>query len=573
MGIAGRLCAVAVCFGLVGPLVLATASPVEAKLSDVEFDLLKARLAGALKQGDFESALEMIGEIKRSGRPTSPTLIYFEGFSLQNLGRLAEAEAAYRGYLDTAGSSGAYYQKALERIVETEGRIAEAMASYKALLDRAPYDDVRQQLDALEVALGARVAPLRAEWERADAERRREAEEQVARAAAEKQRLSELAWEKTVTMLDATEQRFSGIAVSSDGSTIAVVGQAKDKACNGLDDGWILMLDAEGELRSNGTTCQHRDGFPFDTVFHDVTPDPNSGFLVVGTSHRGEKHSGSLFHITPESVLDSWNVYLRDPNSSEYSVLNGVTTTRSGHIVIAGTVMGLGFGSDRTDGDILFHDTNSRLWTARSRWEGDASYDSQFFSAAELTDGGLVAVGLLEESDIFGYYNLSGVVRIVDSSGNHRSGFNLRESDSQLRSVAPDKNGRAMAVGNLIMEDERAAGLIIQIGAQGEDLVIWRKYYPDEAVRFTDILQVDDGFVVIGEAEAAGAGRQGWIGKIDAQGQLLWSETHGGPGDDSFVSVAHLPGSDSFVVAGRKDGSQGWVLRLNAQGELKENLL
>jgi len=95
-------------------------------MSDIDFDLLSARMAKALKDGEFEKALPMIAEIKASGRDYTPSLIYFEGFALENLGRLQEAEATYRAYMERAGKSGAYYNKALSRIVELENRIAEA---------------------------------------------------------------------------------------------------------------------------------------------------------------------------------------------------------------------------------------------------------------------------------------------------------------------------------------------------------------------------------------------------------------------------------------------------------------
>ncbi len=115
-----------------------TATPSVAQMSELEFDLLSARMAKALKDGEFEKALPMIEQIKGSGRDYTPSLIYFEGFALENLGRFAEAEATYRDYVTRAGKSGAYYNKALTRIIDLEDRrAADAARAVEAAAEEA----------------------------------------------------------------------------------------------------------------------------------------------------------------------------------------------------------------------------------------------------------------------------------------------------------------------------------------------------------------------------------------------------------------------------------------------------
>lgn len=160
-----------------------------AQMSEVDFDLLSARMAKALKDGEFEKALPMIEQIKSSGRDYTPSLIYFEGFALENLGRLAEAEATYRSYLERAGKSGAYYNKALARVVEIEDKLEKKMARYWDLQNVENTDAVKAEMAQLEAALGERAAPIKAAREEAEAaalvEQTRKAEEEAARKAVE----------------------------------------------------------------------------------------------------------------------------------------------------------------------------------------------------------------------------------------------------------------------------------------------------------------------------------------------------------------------------------------------------
>jgi formylglycine-generating enzyme required for sulfatase activity len=109
-------------FCALGLVILVAATPVSAQMSEVDFDLLSAKMAKALKEGDYEKALPLINQIKNSGRDYTPSLIYFEGLALENIGQLEAAEVTYRAYMERAGKSGAYYTKALNRIIEIEDK-------------------------------------------------------------------------------------------------------------------------------------------------------------------------------------------------------------------------------------------------------------------------------------------------------------------------------------------------------------------------------------------------------------------------------------------------------------------
>lgn len=85
---------------------------------------------------------------------------------------------------------------------------------------------------------------------------------------------------------------------------------------------------------------------------------------------------------------------------------------------------------------------------------------------------------------------------------------------------------------------------------------------------FADIAPTDDGgYILAGETESDGSGIDGWVMKVDGNGEQEWTRTFSGPGTDRFYSVATT--DDGYVVAGRtdRDGTpMGWILELGADG-------
>jgi len=139
-------------------------SKAETTLSQVEYDLLKARLGDQLKKLKFERALDSISRIKRSGYKYSPTLIYFEGYAFKQLGKLTDAKSAFLGYLDSAGSKGKYYQKSLQNIVDIDDRLDGKLQQYTEHLATPGVDVNSPESISLEKALGDKAIPVRQEY-------------------------------------------------------------------------------------------------------------------------------------------------------------------------------------------------------------------------------------------------------------------------------------------------------------------------------------------------------------------------------------------------------------------------
>lgn len=104
--------------------------------------------------------------------------------------------------------------------------------------------------------------------------------------------------------------------------------------------------------------------------------------------------------------------------------------------------------------------------------------------------------------------------------------------------------------------------------------LLWQKNYgsPGED-RMNALAQTfDGGYLLSGYTTTGGSGKKdGWLLRVDAQGDTLWQKTAGGPQDDVLNDV--LQTADGGVAAAgsiqTKTGTQMWIYRTYADGQLR----
>src|SRR5690606_15536786 len=96
---------------------------------------------------------------------------------------------------------------------------------------------------------------------------------------------------------------------------------------------------------------------------------------------------------------------------------------------------------------------------------------------------------------------------------------------------------------------------------------------------FGDVLEVDDGFLLVGYTRSFGSGMSDyWVVKIDQFGTMQWQNFYGGPAQDDGYKVAQLL-DGSFVLAGLSTSYNGdvtfnygmsdfWIVRFDTAGSL-----
>lgn len=116
---------------------------------------------------------------------------------------------------------------------------------------------------------------------------------------------------------------------------------------------------------------------------------------------------------------------------------------------------------------------------------------------------------------------------------------------------------------------------LIHISSFAGDVLEWQKQfggiYEDRAVAVMPTS--DGGSIVVGSTESSGAGgKDGWVIRLGASGDILFEKTFGGVKNDYLCSVAE-DYDGGFVTCGQKQNEQSgyldtWVIRFDKTGKL-----
>jgi len=115
-------------------------------------------------------------------------------------------------------------------------------------------------------------------------------------------------------------------------------------------------------------------------------------------------------------------------------------------------------------------------------------------------------------------------------------------------------------------------GWVVKIDAQGNTL--WtRQFGGNGADLLTSVILQEDYYVAVGSKYVFPQARQAWVLEMDSHGNLVWEKTLGGNQDDSGVGIVAAPDGGFFVIGqtksfGTRDGkSDVWLIRLSASGD------
>ncbi len=148
------------------------------------------------------------------------------------------------------------------------------------------------------------------------------------------------------------------------------------------------------------------------------------------------------------------------------------------------------------------------------------------------------------------------------------------EGAEEVEGLAATQDGGLVMAGiSDSFADENGDAWVLKVGGEGQTL--WQYTYGgDEEDALVDIQQTPDGgWIAAGWTQSFGVEQTDmWVVRLDQEGQPLWAKTYGGPGIEQAWSVA-LTGDGGYLIAGGTTSfghgdADYWVLRLDAQGEI-----
>lgn len=240
-------------------------------------------------------------------------------------------------------------------------------------------------------------------------------------------------------------------------------------------------------------------------------------------------------------------------------------TSDGGYIIVGETSS---FGGGAIDVYLVKTDGNGdTLWT---RAIGDTGYDMGY-SVEQTSDGGYIVAGVTTSfgagrRDIY----LVKTGANGDTSWTKTCGDRNDDSGSLVRQTM---NGEYLLVGTTYSFGNGAADVyFLRIDVNGD--TVWTKTYggTDSEAGWWFQKTSDGGYVIVGQTMSFGSGdKDVYLVKTDENGEALWTRAYGGPGDDRGYWVGQTP-DEGYLVAGwtTSFGAGGldiYVIKTDANGD------
>lgn len=312
-------------------------------------------------------------------------------------------------------------------------------------------------------------------------------------------------------------------------------------------DGWSKTYGGNGE-----------------DVLTDLVQSSDGGYALAGASNSsGTGRITAWLVKTDASGNAKWNQTYGGPSIDDLAL--ALVQTSDGGYALAGATNYSGIGIDN-------------FWLAKTDAYGNTLWNKTY---GRTNDD--VAWALVQSSD--GGYALAGA---TNSSSSGNSDFWLVKTDAYGNVEWNNTYGGPDwdAANSLVQTSDlgyAVAGLTYSFGAGGSDAwlvktdangnVEWNKTYGGQGddVASALIRTSDGGYALAGITNSSGAGSQDfWLVKTDASGNLQWSKTYGGSGDDEASALIQtsdrgyaLVGYTTSFGAGSEDF---WLVRTDENG-------
>jgi hypothetical protein len=239
-------------------------------------------------------------------------------------------------------------------------------------------------------------------------------------------------------------------------------------------------------------------------------------------------------------------------------------TADGGYVVTGGT---RSFGVGDYDFWVMKLDSNGAItWQKTYGGEG---YDYAT-SIQQTADGGYIVAGKTES---FGSDNCDVWVLKLDSAGvvTWQKRYGGAEVDT-AQSIQQTADGGYIVAGyTFSFGSGDNDGWILKLDGDGN--VTWQKTYGNVNVDWIYSIQqtADGGYIVAGEARPFGSGGyHGWILKLDGDGNVTWQKAYGTGSPHSTFAIRQTPDNGYIVTGGAYTSGTGstdvWVMKLDSTG-------
>jgi hypothetical protein len=312
-----------------------------------------------------------------------------------------------------------------------------------------------------------------------------------------------------------------------------IVGETESYGAGGV---YLIKVDANGNMQWSKTF-----GGSVGEWGSSVQQTSDGGYIIVGwtTSFGAGWADVYLIKVDANGNMQ-WSKTFGGPEDEwGFSVQQ---TSDGGYIIVGSTVS---FGAGWADVYLIKVDANgNRQW---SKTFGGGSWDVGY-SVQQTSDGGYIIVG---ETKSFGAGEADVYLIKVDANGNMQwsKTFGGRGDDWGY-SVQQTRDGGYIIVGGTMSFGAGEADVyLIKVDANGNRQ--WSKTFggPEDEWGYSVQQTSDGGYIIVGFTESFGAGWSDvYLIKVDANGNMQWSKTFGGPENEWGYSVQQTRDGGYIIV-------------------------
>ncbi|WP_461867211.1 NHL repeat-containing protein [Thermococcus sp.] len=368
------------------------------------------------------------------------------------------------------------------------------------------------------------------------------------------------------------------IALIPDGSiVIGGIYNASDFYLRHRDgDAALLKLPGNGNI-SGCSICRYTNAKIYSVYSEVRTPKINvdvTGFLETSTSNLSTTASlgkviktnvtASIVNVTVQAQCRDSDKWARTYGKFWSSKISDMKVSPDGSIIAVGSMI-----SSRDGVVMKISSSGDIIW-----WKTYGGIENDDATGVALTpNGDIIVVGYTNNTKTNGY---DVWVLRLDENGNIKWQKTFGgDGDDKAHAVALTPNGDIIVAGYTNSFGAGGYdGWILRLDGEGN--IKWQKTYggngSDEVS--TIVLASNGDIIVAGYTESFGAGGKDiWILRLDKNGNVKWQKTYGGSNDDDASALAVTPSEDIIVTGSTTSFSAGgwdaWVLRLDSEGNVE----
>lgn len=292
-----------------------------------------------------------------------------------------------------------------------------------------------------------------------------------------------------------------------------------------------------------------------------------TGFIMVGaTESFGAGYEDIYLIKTDDRGITEWEqVYGREYHDIGYCVK---PTMDGGFIVCGGT---WDMDTYKPDGFLMKTDAyGDTIWTEQYGGSGSEA----LFEVCQLTDGGYIAAGFIEEPD--GYHTDIYLVRtdingqLLWSRQHGQVGF-----IDHTESIQPASDGGFVLCGWMNCIGTGFDVQFMKVDSGGD--IEWTRYFGGDRYDkgFSVTRTVDGGYVIAGSKTVGeiNFNNDFYLIKTDNDGFVEWERTYGGAGGDRAYSVKQTVDGGYIITGSSESFNQGgndiYIVKTDADGNLE----